>query len=75
MAKKQNITRINLNLANELLKKVDEYGEKLTVNRTVAVTLLLQNALNTEKAMEDVSELVKLVNNNQALLKMKGDEQ
>ena len=68
MAKLKEVTRINLNLANDLLKKVDEYAENLTVNRTVAITVLLNSALTTDKALGDMNELIKFINNNQALM-------
>lgn len=70
---KPETVRINMNLPEELVQRIDEYGRKLCVNRTTAMTFLINNALTTDKTLGDVTELIRFVNNNQALL-AKGDD-
>ena len=60
MAKIETV-RLNINVAKELMDKVDDYAEKMAINRTSAVAVLLSNALNTQQAMNDLSELMKFV--------------
>ena len=55
------IARVNLNLTKELVEKVDQYADEMNINRTSAISVLLSQALNTQKAMNDLSELLKLV--------------
>ena len=60
MAKIETV-RLNINVAKELMDKVDDYAEKMAINRTSAVAVLLSNALNTQQTMSDLSELLKIV--------------
>lgn len=53
--------RLNINVAKELMDKVDDYAEKMAINRTSAVAVLLSNALTTQQTMSDLSELLKIV--------------
>lgn len=60
MARSETV-RLNINVAKELMDKVDDYAEKMAINRTSAVAVLLSNALNTQQTMSDLSELLKIV--------------
>lgn len=53
-------TRINMNLPNETLKRVDDYAEYMNLNRTSAIVVLLNTALDSKKALEDLSSLLEL---------------
>ena len=53
--------RLNINVAKELMDKVDDYAEKMAINRTSAVAVLLSNALTTQQTMNDLRELMKFV--------------
>lgn len=53
-------TRMIMNIPVELLGQVDEYARKMNVNRTSAVCVLLSQSLNSQKAMNDLGELLKL---------------
>lgn len=53
-------TRINMNLPTETLKRVDEFADYMTLNRTAAIVVLLNTALDSKKAMNDMSELLEL---------------
>lgn len=61
MSAKQDWTRVTVNLNSELVKHVDAYGERMGINRTSAVSVLLTQALNEQKAVNDLSELLELV--------------
>lgn len=62
---KPEVTRINLNMPNDLLVKVDGYANKMNVNRTSAICVLLNMALDSQKAVSDIAELLKLIQNEQ----------
>lgn len=53
-------TRVNLNFPIETLKRVDEYAENMSINRTAAIMVLLNMALDSKKAMNDLSELLEI---------------
>ena len=54
------ITRVTVNLNSELVKQVDQYAEEMNINRTAAVAVLLSQAVNSQKAMNDLSEFMKM---------------
>lgn len=53
-------TRVNLNMPVDLLTRVDEYSDKLNLNRTATMVVLLTQALDQQKAMLEMSDLLKL---------------
>lgn len=59
------ITRVTFNLPSSLVDQVDAYGESMHINRTSAVSVLLSMALNSQKAMSDMSDLLKLLQEEQ----------
>ena len=52
--------RLTFNIPVELLGQVDEYAKKMNVNRTSALCFLLSQSLNSQKAMNDLEELLRL---------------
>lgn len=53
-------TRVVVNLNSELVKQVDSYAESMNINRTSAVAVLLSQAVNSQKAMNDLGELLRV---------------
>jgi metal-responsive CopG/Arc/MetJ family transcriptional regulator len=58
--------RLTFNIPTDLLGQVDEYAKKMCVNRTSALCFLLSQSLNSQKAMNDIGELLKLYQEEQA---------
>lgn len=58
-------TRVVVNLNSELVKQVDSYAESMNINRTSAVAVLLSQAVNSQKAMNDLGELLKMAKTEQ----------
>ena len=54
------ITRVTVNLKSDLVRQVDNYADSMNINRTSAVAVLLSQSLNSQKAMNDLGELLKL---------------
>lgn len=54
------VTRVTFNLPKGLVDDVDAYGESMNINRTSAVSVLLSQALKTQKGMDDIGEIVRL---------------
>ena len=52
--------RVNVNMPTDLLVQLDDYADKMNINRTSAICVLLSQALGSQKAMNDISELLKL---------------
>lgn len=57
----KDITRVTVNLNSELVNQVDKYAEEMNINRTAAVAVLLSQAVNSQKAMSDLGELLTMV--------------
>ena len=57
----KDITRVTVNLNSELVNQVDKYAENMNINRTAAVAVLLSQAVNSQKAMSDLGELLTMV--------------
>ena len=53
-------TRMGMNIPTELMDKLDEYADRMNISRTSAVCVLLSQALNSQKVMNDLGELIKL---------------
>lgn len=54
------VKRINLNVPVDMLEKIDKYAEEMSINRTSAIMVLVTQALGSQKAMDDVGELVRI---------------
>lgn len=54
-------TRMGMNIPTELMDKLDEYADRMNISRTSAVCVLLSQALDSQKAVNDLGELLKLV--------------
>lgn len=54
------VVRLNVNLPTPLMERLDEYAIKMNINRTSAVAVLLSQALDSQKAMADISELLNM---------------
>lgn len=59
MAKKETM-RLNINVPLELMDRVDTYADNMAINRTSAVAVLLSMALDSQKAMNTLDELLKV---------------
>ena len=57
--------RLTFNIPTDLLGQVDEYAKKMCVNRTSALCFLLSQSLNSQKAMNDLGELLTLYQDEQ----------
>ena len=53
-------SRMVMNIPVDLLSQLDEYASKMNINRTSAICVLLNLALDSQKAMNDIGELLKL---------------
>jgi metal-responsive CopG/Arc/MetJ family transcriptional regulator len=58
----RDLTRVTVSLPTPLVERVDAYGDSMGIKRTSAVSVLLTMALDNQKAMMDLSELVQLYN-------------
>ena len=57
--------RINLNMPCDLTNRVDEYASKMNINRTSAICVLLNLALDSQDAVKVMGELMRLVKEKQ----------
>lgn len=62
----KNITRVTVNLNSELVEQVDKYADDMNINRTAAVAVLLSQAVNSQKAMSDIGDLLTIYKGEQA---------
>lgn len=55
------VKRINNNMPIELVVKIDEYAEKMCISRSSAINVLCSMALESQKGMSDIGELIELI--------------
>lgn len=60
------VKRININVPVETLERIDAYANNMSINRTSAILVLLSQAMDSQKAMFDLGELLKLYQEEQA---------
>lgn len=65
--KSKEFTRVNINLPNNLISRVKQYGESLGVNTTSAYILLLNNALDEKDTLSRLPEMISIINEVKAL--------
>jgi metal-responsive CopG/Arc/MetJ family transcriptional regulator len=53
------LIRLAVNIDNALMKQIDEYAATLHITRTAAVAVLLSTALQAQKSMNTLEELMK----------------
>lgn len=62
MAKEsREMKRININVPLDTLTKIDEYADRMTINRTAAILVLVNLSLDSQKAMNTLDDLMKMV--------------
>ena len=54
------MVRINMNLGDSLVEKIDEFAKEMNINRTAAVSILCTNALKNMEAMDVMKELLEM---------------
>ena len=54
-------SRMVMNIPVDLLSQLDEYASKMNINRTSAVCVLLSQSLSNQKAMTDLGELLRVL--------------
>lgn len=64
------IKRVNVNLPNDLINQVDDYADKMNINRTSAICVLLSQALKQEEVMSKLPDMITILKDakNQGLL-------
>lgn len=60
------VRRININVPVETLERIDTYADNMSINRTSAILVLLSQAMDSQKAMTDLGELLKLYQEEQS---------
>ena len=52
--------RLNMNMPVDTLESVDAYAEKMCITRTSAILVLCNMALDSQMAMNDLNEFLKV---------------
>lgn len=68
----RDLKRLTTNMPVELVTRIDEYADKMCINRSSAINVLCNIALDSRKAMDDMGELLKMAKIEQEL-KDKGE--
>lgn len=53
--------RVNMNIPVDALERIDEYAESMAINRTSAILVLTKMALDSQKGIDGIAELMKLI--------------
>lgn len=54
------VKKYNFNFPTELIERVDQFGERLNINRTSAMCVLLNTALQNDKMIESVPTVIEM---------------
>lgn len=54
------VKRVNFNVPVDTLDRIDSYAERMSINRTSAMLVLINQALDGQKAITDMGELLKI---------------
>ena len=52
------VKRININIPIDTLERIDDYADKMTISRTAAILVLTNLALDSQRAMNTLDELM-----------------
>lgn len=55
----RDLTRVTVNLKTELVEQIDAYAEELGLTRTSGVAVLLSQAINNQKVINNMDDLIK----------------
>lgn len=56
------LKRLNVNMTVELLEQVDDYADKMNINRSAAINMLVSTALEQKNVMGMMDNLLKEIN-------------
>ncbi len=59
------LKRINMNVPFDLLDRIDAYAEKMGITRSSAMNVLCASALDSQKAVDGISELMEFLQKNE----------
>lgn len=59
------LKRLNINMPVELVARIDDYADKLSINRSAAVNVLVSMALDSHKAVVVLEDTIKAINGGQ----------
>lgn len=60
------LKRLNTNMPIDLVARIDEYADRMCVNRSSAINVLCNLALDSQQAMGTMEELLKMIKEEQA---------
>lgn len=58
---KRDLTRINLNLSDEIIEKVDKFASDNGISRTSAVSVIITQYFRQDEAMKNISLLTDML--------------
>ena len=56
------LKRLNMNMPMELLEQVDDYADKMNINRSAAINMLVSTALEQKNVMGMMDDLLNVIN-------------
>lgn len=56
------LKRLNMNMPMELLEQVDDYADKMNINRSAAINMLVSTSLEQKNVVEMMDNLLKEIN-------------
>lgn len=59
------LQRINMNLSDDLVKKIDSYAKDMGINRSAAISVLISTQLQQQDALGTIKSLVEIVDKEQ----------
>ena len=59
------VKRINISVPLDTLDRLDDYADRMSINRTSAILVLVNQALDAQKGINTLDELLRMVKENE----------
>lgn len=56
-------TRLGINMPTELMKRLEDYASRMNISKTSAVCVLISQALDNQKVIDSMSDLLRYYEN------------
>lgn len=63
---KQKTIRVNMNIAEPILAKIDQHAEEMGLNRSATITMIASTYFHEREAITGMNKAIKIMQNEQA---------
>lgn len=64
-SKNSNLVRVNLNIPQEMLEKIEDIGNMKGLNRTQTILMALSNFIDTKESLDYMPKMIEIIKKEQ----------